>query len=175
MRNSLKITLCAFVILSLNMIHLRGQFYYGHQMDFGKNRVQYYDFFWSFYRFEKFDTYFNEYGREIAEYTARFADKKIVEIEDFFDYTLEKRLIFIVYNKLSDFRQSNVGLTGGDEEFNLGGVTRIVENKVFLFYEGDHRELERQITAAIAETVVQEMLYGGDEKPDHQQNPDQPA
>jgi len=161
MRNSLKITLCAFVILSLNMIHLRGQFYYGHQMDFGKNRVQYYDFFWSFYRFEKFDTYFNEYGREIAEYTARFADKKIVEIEDFFDYTLEKRLIFIVYNKLSDFRQSNVGLTGGDEEFNLGGVTRIVENKVFLFYEGDHRELERQITAAIAETVVQEMLYGG--------------
>ena len=46
-----------------------GQFYNGLQMSFGKNRVQYWDFYWSYYRFEKFDTYFNEYGRELAEYT----------------------------------------------------------------------------------------------------------
>ncbi len=140
---------------------LAGQFYYGHQMDFGKNRVQYYDFFWSFYRFDKFDTYYNEYGREIAENTSRYAEKRIQELEDFFDYTLEKRLIFIVYNKLSDFRQSNAGLVQGDEEFNLGGVTRIIENKVFLFFEGDYKQLERQITGAITETIIQEMLYGG--------------
>jgi hypothetical protein len=70
-------------------------------------------------------------------------------------------LIFIVYNKLSDFKQSNIGLIQGNEEMNLGGVTRIIENKVFLFYEGDHRKLEQQITAAIAETIINEMLYGG--------------
>jgi hypothetical protein len=52
-----------------------GQFYNGMQMAFGKNRVQYYDFYWMFYRFDNFDCYFNEDGRELAQYTAKYAEK----------------------------------------------------------------------------------------------------
>ena len=74
-----------------------GQFYNGLQMSFGKNKVQYYDFYWQFYRFDDFDCYFNEYGRDLAQFTADYAKKKLVEIEDFFDYTLEKRMIFIIF------------------------------------------------------------------------------
>ena len=40
----------------------------------------------------------------------------------------------------------------------------ISKNKVFLFYEGDHRKLEQQITAAIAEIILNEMLYGNEFK-----------
>ena len=159
LKNHIVFLLSAFLVLYSSPA--TSQFYYGLQMDFGKNRVQYNDFFWSFYRYEKFDTYYNEFGRELAEFTGYTAQKKITEMEDFFDYTLEKRIIFIIYNKLSDFRQSNIGLIQGNEEYNLGGVTRMIENKVFLFYEGDHRKFEQQIVAAIAETVINEMLYGG--------------
>ena len=83
------------------------QFYNGHKMNFGKNRVQYSDFYWEFYRYERFDAYFNQNGRELAQYTADFAIKEIARIETFFDYNLDKRILFIIFNKLSDFRQSN--------------------------------------------------------------------
>jgi hypothetical protein len=142
-----------------------GQFYNGLQMSFGKNKVQYYDFYWQFYRFDDFDCYFNEYGRDLAQFTADYAKKKLVEVEDFFDYTLEKRMIFIVFNKNSDFKQSNIGLVTFDEDsYNTGGFNRIIKNKVMLYYEGDHEAYKRQIEASITEVIINEMLYNADIK-----------
>jgi len=104
------------------------QFYNGLQMGFGKNRVQYGDFYWSFFRFDRFDTYYYVNGKELAEYTSKFAYKKIEEIENKFEYRLEKRIIFIIYNNLTDFRQSNIGLISGDDQYNIGGVTSFNRN-----------------------------------------------
>ncbi len=129
-------------------------------MGFGKNRVQYGDFYWSFFRFDRFDTYYYVNGKELAEYTSKFAYKKIEEIENKFEYRLEKRIIFIIYNNLTDFRQSNIGLISGDDQYNIGGVTKINRNKVFIFYEGDHKKFEDQISSAITEIVLTEMLFG---------------
>ena len=140
------------------------QFYNGHQMIFGKNRVQYNDFVWSFERYEKFDVYFNQDGRELAEYASDFAKTEIPRIESFFDYALDRRVIFIVYNKLSDFRQSNIDLVTGKEEYNIGGVTTISKNKVFLFFEGDFAKFRDQITGAIARVISHQMLFGQDLK-----------
>ncbi|MZP57063.1 MAG: hypothetical protein GT600_16625, partial [Bacteroidales bacterium] len=142
-----------------------GQFYNGHQMTFGKNRVQYYDYYWMYYRFEDFDCYFNEYGRDLAEFTADYATKKLEEIEDFFDYTLEKRLIFIIYNKNAEYKQSNINLVTFDEEsYNTGGYSRLITNKVSLYYENDHIEFQKQIASAIAEVIINEMLYNAEVK-----------
>ncbi len=141
------------------------QFYNGHQMTFGKNRVQYYDFYWQYYRFDNFDCYFNEFGRDLAEFTANYAEKKLAELEDYFDYTLDKRIIFIIYNKNSEHKQSNVGLVTSDQEtYNTGGYSRIIKNKVMLYYEGDHEALEHQIAASITEVIINEMLYSADLK-----------
>ena len=137
-----------------------GQFYNGHQMTFGKNRVQYNDFYWYSQRYEKFDTYFNEYGRNLAEHVADYAKKEIPRIENSFDYSLDGRILFVVYNKLTDFRQSNIGLVTGNTENNIGGVVTISKNKVFLYFEGDYEDFERQVTAAITDVVVNQMLYG---------------
>jgi hypothetical protein len=156
-----KYTILALFFL-LSAIQLSGQFYYGTQMTFGKNRVQYNDFYWYFYRYEKFDAYFNQSGKAIANYVADFLSEEIETAEAFFDYTLEKRLIFIVYNKLTDFRQSNIGLISGREETNTGGITKVIRNKVFVYFNGDHKEFEEQITAAIGEVVINEMLYGNE-------------
>ena len=35
----------------------QAQFYNGHQMNFGQNRVQYSEFQWMYYRYPQFDTY----------------------------------------------------------------------------------------------------------------------
>jgi len=141
------------------------QFYNGHQMTFGKNKVQYFDYYWSYYRFDDFDCYFNEYGRDLAQFTADYATKKLAEIEDYFDYSLEKRIIFLIHNKNAEFKQSNVGLVTFDEEsYNTGGFNRIIKNKVMLYYEGDHVAYQRQIAASITEVIINEMLYNADVK-----------
>jgi hypothetical protein len=139
---------------------LSGQFYNGHKMRFGKNRVQYSDFYWEFYRYDRFDVYFNQFGKELAQYTADFTRREIPRLERFFNYNLDKRIVFIVFNKLSDFRQSNIGLITGQDEYNIGGVTTISRNKVFLYFEGDYVKFEQQITAAIARVLINEILYG---------------
>jgi hypothetical protein len=152
-------------ILCVFYSNAHGQFYNGLQMSFGKNRVQYLDFYWQFYRFDNFDCYFNEYGRDLAQFTASYATKKLAEVEDFFDYTLEKRIIFIIYNRNSEYRQSNIGLVTFDEStYNTGGFNRIIKNKVMLYYEGDHKAFERQIAASITEVIINEMLYNADIK-----------
>ncbi|MBN8702218.1 MAG: hypothetical protein J0M08_04080 [Bacteroidetes bacterium] len=149
-----------FGILLLISAHLRGQFYNGSQMDFGKNRVQYMEINWTYYNYDKYQVYFYEGGKEIANYVSESAVRNIKEIEKVIDYELEEKIQFIVYNKQSDFIQSNIGLSS-EEQYNVGGTTRIVGTKIILFFEGDHAKLEQQIKAGIAEIAVSLMLYGG--------------
>ncbi|HAN78482.1 MAG TPA: hypothetical protein DCQ31_12315 [Bacteroidales bacterium] len=153
------------ILLFISILHgispkLSAQFYNGHQMTFGKNRVQYNPFTWQYFRFDRFDTYFYGDGYELAQLTSEYAFGRIADIESFFEYSLEKRIIFITYNRLTDFRQSNIGLVTGSDLHNTGGVNQIVENKVFLYYDGDLQSYKSQIDAAIAKVVFNEMLYG---------------
>src|SRR5438105_15698365 len=126
------------------------QFYNGYQMTFGKNRVQYEQRFWNFYKWQSFDTYFYLGGQELAIFTGRTAAGDLEEIEKLLDYKLDGRIQFIIYNKLSDAKQSNIGLETDDISNNIGGVTKIVGNKVFLYFTGDHEMLHRQIRSGIA-------------------------
>jgi len=140
------------------------QFYNGHQMTFGKNRVQYNEFVWQYLRFDDFDIYYNQEGKELAKYTSEYVAEIMPEMETFFSYVLQDRIIFIVYNKLSDFRQSNIGLVTGSTQFNVGGVTQISDNKVFLYFETDHEKYKIQIKKAIAQVILTQMLYGDEFK-----------
>lgn len=159
MRKTLYIFLTIFALLLGGTAY--AQFYNGSQMEFGKNRVQYMkDQFWSFYRFDRFDTYFYLGGKELAVYTAQFADREIPRIEKMLDYDLDDKIEFIIFNKLSDLKQSNIGLES-DQQYNIGGVTHIVGSKVILYFNGDHRDLEEQIRAGIAQVVLDQMMYGG--------------
>jgi len=162
MKRPLTLYITLSILLLFASLQVSGQFYYGHQMAFGKNRVQYNDFYWYFFRYERFDTYFNQQGKNLANYTADYLQEEITRIESFFDYELDNRLIFIIYNKLTDFRQSNIGLITGKEEYNTGGVTKIIRNKVFIYFDGDHKKFEQQISGAIAEVLINEMLYGNE-------------
>jgi hypothetical protein len=131
-------------------------------MKFGKNRVQFDEFEWFYFRFQKFDTYFYAGSNDVALKTATIANKVLLETETFFEHQLNQRIVFVIYQNLSDFRQSNIGLDTGDEQYNIGGVTKIVDNIAFLYVEGDVSSLEQQIKSAIANTILNEMLYGSE-------------
>ena len=152
--------ICAVLLFWVCGSAVFGQFYNGHRMTFGKNRLQYNDFYWQSLRFDRFDLYFNQEGHDLALYAETVITPEINRVESLFDYVIEKRIIFLVYNKLTDFRQSNIGLITGIDEYNTGGVTRIVDNKVFLYFDGDRANFNRQIRESIAEILINEMLYG---------------
>src|SRR6185436_12020096 len=97
-------------LLFFSFFSATAQFYNGYQMQFGKNRVQYDQRFWSFYKWKNFDTYFYLGGQELAVFTGRTAEAELDEIEKILDYKLDGRVQFIIYNKLSDAKQSNIGL-----------------------------------------------------------------
>lgn len=146
-------TLCSFA-----------QFYSGSQMEFGKNRVQFDEpRLWQWYKFEKYNVYFYMGGKELGMYAAQHAKDHIRNIEKLLDYTLDDKIEFMVYNKMSDYRQSNIGLEY-EEPYNVGGVTKIVGSKVFLYFDGDHKNFDKQIKAGIAEVLINQMMYGGNVK-----------
>lgn len=137
------------------------QFYSGSQQEYGKNRVQYQEFLWQQYRFKDMEVFFYKEGRDIARYVAQAAVVHQKELEKQFDFALDERLQFIVYNSLTDFRQSNIGIAGVDGQQNIGGLTRIVGTKIFVYFEGDHALLDRQIRSGIAHVIIDQMMFGG--------------
>ncbi len=150
------------ILLSLfvNTPISKAQFYTGSQMEFGKNRVKYEDFFWTYYSYDRYDVYFYEEGKDLANYVSKSAKKQITSIEKLFDYSIDERFQFIIFNKQSDFKQSNIGLST-EEQYNTGGVTHIVGSKIILYYEGDHAKLDAQIREGIAQVLIDQIMYGG--------------
>lgn len=136
------------------------QFYNGSNMTFGKNRVQYQEFLWTFYKFDDFDTYFYLNGKELAQYAAQYAQIQIPLIEDKIESGLDKRLQFIIFNKLTDLKQSNIGLIS-EQDYNTGGITHIIGSKVMLYFDGNHINFQKQIKAGIAEVLFNQMMFGG--------------
>ena len=153
----LKVTfvICCFIF----PLFTSAQFYSGMQLDFGKNRVQYDDFFWTFYRYEKFDVYFYLGGKQLANFASEYTYKYLKEIEIKLDFEADDKMQLIVYNKLSDFKQSNIGYIN-NESYNTGGLTRISGNKIFLYFNGSYADFQKQIRAGIAEIVFNQMMFG---------------
>jgi hypothetical protein len=152
-------TFCLFAGFLLKPAAVNAQFYTGSQMSFGKNRVQYLDQFWTFYKFDKFDVYFYLNGKELALHTARYAEQCLPEIEKKLESSLDTKIQFLIYNTLNDLRQSNIGLMS-NEQYNTGGVTHIIGHKIFLYFDGDLNHLDQQIRSGIAKLLAEHIIYG---------------
>jgi Tol biopolymer transport system component len=139
---------------------LVAQFYNGSNQTFGKNRVQFNNFHWTYYKFRDIDTYFYLNGKELAQYTARYASKQIPQIETKLGSLMDKKIQFIIFNNLTDLKQSNIGLMT-NEDYNVGGITHIIGSKVFLYFDGNHVNFEEQIRDGIAEVMFNQMMFGG--------------
>ncbi|HEX2629915.1 MAG TPA: hypothetical protein VHM26_12910, partial [Chitinophagaceae bacterium] len=129
-------------------------------VEFGKNRVQYQKFKWKYYQTDNFNTYFSQDGLGLGKYVAQVAEAELSSIEDFVEYGLQRRINIVVYNNFDEMQQSNIGL--GVDWQNTGGVTKLVNNKMLLYFDGNHDNLKRQIRQGIAKTLVDNLLFGDD-------------
>ncbi|MGE0566334.1 MAG: TolB family protein, partial [Bacteroidia bacterium] len=129
-------------------------------MDFGKNRIQYQDFNWTYLDYNKFRVYSYAGGGDIAKYVAVSVKNQMPILEKRLEFQLEDKLNVIVYNNQKDFNQSNLGLNS-DESSNIGGTTKMIGDKIFVFFNGSHADLDKQIRYALAELMIKQMLYGG--------------
>ncbi len=151
------VVLCILVLVSPGA---HAQFYNGSNMTFGKNRVQFTEFNWSYYKFSDYDTYFYKNGKKLAQFAARYAQEQVPVMENKIESTLNKRIQFIVFNTLTDLKQSNIGLMT-ESSYNTGGITHIIGSRVFLYFNGNHVQFKEQIRAGIAEVMFNQMMFGG--------------
>jgi uncharacterized protein YjiK len=129
-------------------------------VEFGKNRVQFKKFKWQYYQTKNFNTYFNQNGQELAKFIAQVAEEETPKIEAFTEYSLQRRANIIVYNEFADLQQSNIGI-GIDWQIT-GGATQLVNNKMVVYFNGDHAHLRKQIREGIARILTDNILFGDD-------------
>lgn len=152
--------LLVLLLLLTGAIPLRAQFYNGSQMPFGKSRVQYGDFLWTYYRLPEYDIYFYLNGKELANYAARYVKVTYPELEEILDNRYTEKLQFIIFNSLTDLKQSNIGLIN-EQQYNIGGITYIQGNKVFIYFDGNYHNFEKQLRAGLARVLIDQTIFGG--------------
>lgn len=129
-------------------------------VEYGRNRLQFKKFKWQYYQSQNFNSYFNQSGQELAKYVAQVAEEELPGVEKFVEFSLQRRANIIIYNSFDDMKQSNIGL--GQDWQNVGGVTKLVNNKLVVYFNGNHADLRRQIREGIASVLVQNLLFGED-------------
>lgn len=129
-------------------------------VEFGKNRVQFQKFSWKYYQTDNFNTYFSQDGLELGKYVAQVAEQELPQLEEFIEYGLQRRANIAVYNSFDEMQQSNIGI--GIDWQNTGGVTKLVNNKMLIYFDGNHQNLRRQIRQGIAGVLVANVLFGDD-------------
>lgn len=150
-----RFALCAFAFLL--SFTTRAQV---NAVEFGKNRVQYQKFNWKYYQTENFNTYFSQDGLELGKYVAQIAEKELPQLEEFIEYGMQRRANIALYNNFDEMMQSNIGM--GIEWQNTGGVTKLVNNKMLIYFDANRNNLRRQIRQGIALVLVQNLLFGDD-------------
>ncbi|ODT54487.1 MAG: hypothetical protein ABS68_01560 [Niastella sp. SCN 39-18] len=127
---------------------------------FGKNRLQFKKMKWQFYQSDNFNVYFYDGGQELAKYALQLAEQELPQIESATEYSLQRRANILVYNNYDDMRQTNVGLD--NSVLTEGGVTRLVNNKMVIYFDADHANMKKQIRQGIADIITKNVLFGDD-------------
>lgn len=125
---------------------------------FGQNRVQYKDFTFQYYESDNFITHFYQGGQDVAKYTIKTAEDVSDEIATLLDFKYKRKIDIIVYNTINELNQTNIGIY--EQGQVPGGTTKLPENKMFVYFNGDHRHLDKQIREGIAKIYLEKMVLG---------------
>lgn len=148
------------------------------QVQFGKNRVQYHTDYdeWRQYESDNFITYWYGEGRNIGQAVVMYAEQDFAYIQGMLEHRMNEKVQLIVYVDVTDVKQSNIG---SEEVFSLPGVpsgagngggsaagrlsvnqAKFLGNKAFVYFNGDHNDLRRQVREAVASVYLEHMLFG---------------
>lgn len=155
LRNTLRILLTGCFMLLAALAYSQTN-----TVQFGQNRLQYKNFKWRYYQSRNFNVYFSQNGLELGKYVVQDAEDELSDIEKFMDFNVRKKVNIIVYNNYGELMQSNIGI--GLDWQNTGGVTKLVNNKMIIYFDGDHNKLRMQIREGIANIILQNLIFGDD-------------
>ncbi len=129
--------------------------------EFGKNRVQYNDDYhkWWMYETENFITYWYGKGKNIGQFVVQMAEYDHEDIQNIMEHRINDKIEIIVYLDQSDLKQSNIGTSETFESSH--GETTIIGNKMFVYFDGNHRNLRQQIRKGIANAYLNAMYTKG--------------
>jgi hypothetical protein len=130
------------------------------RVEFGKNRVQFHRNFddWSQYESENFTTYWYSEGRNIGQAAAMIAEADFEEIQKVLEHRLSFKPELIVYVDITDLKQSNIG---SEETFvTTRGQVKVVGEKIFVYFDGNHQNLRKQVREGVATVFLNAMLFG---------------
>jgi len=130
----------------------------GIHTEFGKNRVQYKKIDWQQADSEHFITYWTDGGRSLAEYALQMGEQDFAELQNLLEYKMNDKIHLLVFNDYSNFMQSNAG--SDDANYHNGGITRVSDNKIYIYFNGSHGDLHRQVREGMTEVFLHQMMYG---------------
>lgn len=145
--------LCAFVLLPNQL------FSQNNIGKFGQNRVQYHDFVWSYYRSDNFNIYYYQGGQDLGKAVVLLAEENLDFVAERMEYRYNKKIDIVVYTDLSDRNQTNIGYNVSPN-LNEGGETNIIDNKIVVYFNGDHEFLQQQIREGLARLFLEKMMMG---------------
>ncbi len=148
----------AFVSLCVLGFHAMSQV---NAVEFGKNRIQHKKFTWKFYQSSNFNSYFNQGGLELGKFVTQVAEEELRSIEVAMEYSSQRRINIVTYNSYNDYLSTNIGL-GSTEINTAGGLTKLVNNKMVIYFDGNHANLRKQIREGIAGVLLDNLLFGED-------------
>ena len=126
---------------------------------FGKNKVQYREFDWSYISSDHFDVYFYDGGHDLAVFSATVLESAYVEISAQLNHQLGKRVPCIIYQSHNEFQQTNV--TGGLLEEGVGGFTESFKNRMVMPFTGSYEDFRHVLHHELTHAVTFDLLYGG--------------
>ncbi len=130
------------------------------ETEFGKNRVQFHNdyYSWSKYETENVITYWYGKARNIAQATIQIAELEHNDIQELLEYRMNDKIELIVFTDITDVKQSNIG---NEEIFNNTlGETKTVGKKAFIYFDGNHKNLRSQIRQGIASVYINNIITG---------------
>ncbi|MBM3178416.1 MAG: translocation protein TolB [Bacteroidetes bacterium] len=126
---------------------------------FGKNRIQYKNFKWTFLSSENFDVYYYDDRRKVATDVTEFLEGEFGRITDLIGYPPYLKTKIFLYNSVADLQQSNIGLNRNP--YIMGGETDFVKPYVEIAHTGTIEGFKEELLLKVTELLVNEMMFGG--------------
>lgn len=127
--------------------------------NFGKNRIQYKTFKWSYISSENFDVFYYDDRRRLATEVTQYLEGEFDRITDLIGYPPYLKTKVFLYNSVSDLQQSNVGLNRNP--YVMGGETEFVKPYVEIAHPGTLVSFKEELILKVTDLLVNEMMFGG--------------
>ena len=143
-------------LLVIALVPLQGQ----QMLDpFGKNRIQFQRFEWSYLSSDNFDVFYYGERKRVAGEVVEYLEGEFDRITDLIGYPPYLKTKVFLYNSVADLQQSNVGLNRNP--YIMGGETDFVKPYVEIAHPGTLDGFREELLLKVTDLMVNEMMFGG--------------